>query len=257
LRASGITLGLLAVTACGSVFDIEQVTPPPPCASPSAHDEDGDHFDDACDVCPQVADPRQADLDRDGVGDLCDPSPDTTGDTLVRFMPFATSLDADYWSTPGNWSVADDAFVFAGGNTFAEIRGPAPAFPFEIQLGVTFDSVDRSKYTQLLVHGASGASAGAHCQYYHVTSGGDALNAAPSMPLVQLPATYNTGSRFVLRETYSTTELTCEIDGTTATDVPFSGKTSEALSNPAPGKIALTITATALHIDWFAIYTLP
>jgi hypothetical protein len=257
LRAAGITLGLLAVASCGSVFDLEHVNDPPPCESPMFHDEDGDGFDDACDVCPAFADARQADRDHDGVGDVCDPSPETPGDTLAKFMAFATALEKDNWSAPAGWSVADDAFVYAGGNTFIELVGSVPAFPFEIQLGVTFTSVDRSKYTQLLVHGAEGAGPGPHCAYYHVTSGGDELNAAPSTPIVELPTTYNTGSRFVMRETYSVTELACRIEGETAAGDPISGMTSEVLASPAPGKIAVTISQTAMQIDWFAIYTLP
>jgi hypothetical protein len=72
------------------------------------HDEDGDGFGDACDVCPTDPDPDQADRDGDGVGDACDPNPDTPGDKLVLFNPHVDMATDTYYqyngvtSYPGN-----------------------------------------------------------------------------------------------------------------------------------------------------------
>jgi hypothetical protein len=63
-----------------------------PC-DPIGHDEDGDGFDDACDVCPQITD-DQLDTDRDDVGDACDPAP-ATAEQRTLFDPF-TSARADW-----------------------------------------------------------------------------------------------------------------------------------------------------------------
>jgi hypothetical protein len=62
-------------------------SPAPTC---TGHDEDGDGFPDACDVCPTVFDPDQRDVGEllagasaDGVGDACDPRPDLPGDYIA------------------------------------------------------------------------------------------------------------------------------------------------------------------------------
>jgi hypothetical protein len=62
------------------------------------HDEDGDLFPDACDVCPTVPDPAQQDSDGDGVGDLCDPRPAQPGDYIMRFESHAVPAEAQYVS---------------------------------------------------------------------------------------------------------------------------------------------------------------
>ena len=90
-----------------------------PCAHAIGHDEDGDGYDDACDVCPQVADPDQADVLEtsdggapDGVGDACDPNPTEPGDVLLVFDGFGGDAIGAGWSfTTGTWSVDDDALV--------------------------------------------------------------------------------------------------------------------------------------------------
>jgi hypothetical protein len=65
----------------------------PSCAG---HDEDGDAFPDACDVCPTVVDATQRDGDGDGVGDACDPRPAITGDYILRFEPHDDAATAQY-----------------------------------------------------------------------------------------------------------------------------------------------------------------
>ena len=58
-----------------------------PC-DPVGHDEDSDSFDDACDVCPQLAD-DQRDTDLDRVGDACDVA--ATNQERVFFDPFTSA----------------------------------------------------------------------------------------------------------------------------------------------------------------------
>jgi hypothetical protein len=56
--------------------------PVPTC---TGHDEDGDHFPDACDNCPSIPNGAQVDSDGDGVGDVCDPRPAAAGDYVMVF----------------------------------------------------------------------------------------------------------------------------------------------------------------------------
>jgi hypothetical protein len=74
----------------------------------TGHDEDGDGFPDACDVCPADPDPDQRDTDGDGVGDACDPRPTEAGDSLAVFesnFDQAAAVYSSYFgvsSFPGN-----------------------------------------------------------------------------------------------------------------------------------------------------------
>ncbi|MFT3694699.1 MAG: hypothetical protein QM831_16235 [Kofleriaceae bacterium] len=79
------------------------------CANASGHDEDGDGFDDKCDVCPTDPD-DQTDSDGDGVGDACDPDPGNPNSLVVfetnndeaTAIYFDFSGDTTAHSFPGN-----------------------------------------------------------------------------------------------------------------------------------------------------------
>jgi hypothetical protein len=68
-------------------------------AAVTPHDEDGDGFDDACDVCPNVIDAAQSDADDDKVGDACDPAPTLAKQRVWFFDPFIAEPSSRWNST--------------------------------------------------------------------------------------------------------------------------------------------------------------
>lgn len=86
------------------------------------HDEDGDGYDDSCDVCPHLPDPAQGDGDGDGVGDTCDPEPTNPRQTLALFDPF-TNLDAA-WNDQFNAALGSDELVLSGDGGAAWLGRP-------------------------------------------------------------------------------------------------------------------------------------
>jgi hypothetical protein len=67
-----IAAGLM--TACNTVFGLEQTEITPPTPTP-IEDVDGDGIANADDNCPTVFNPGQEDADHDGFGDACDACP--------------------------------------------------------------------------------------------------------------------------------------------------------------------------------------
>jgi hypothetical protein len=80
-------------------------------AAVTPHDEDGDGFDDACDVCPNVSDPAQGDADGDKVGDACDPAP-MTAKQRVWFFDNFNADPAARWTLSSETSWQPGAIVF-------------------------------------------------------------------------------------------------------------------------------------------------
>jgi hypothetical protein len=124
---------LLVLVGCGR-FDFELRSDASagarPCLAPVGHDEDGDGFDDACDVCPWVADPAQLDSDGDGVGDACDPNPTAPTEQLARFDSFVAQPADVTLGCPGVTGCAFDGEslqVDARGSEFAMYYSIVPA----------------------------------------------------------------------------------------------------------------------------------
>lgn len=151
LRASNVWLlgALLAASGCDVVFRVDRLDPRMPDAppdqvgcEPGAHDEDGDDFGDACDLCPGIPD-DQSDLDNDGVGDACDPSA-TTVDHLALFIPFSDG-DQPWRVASGNWVLDGESFVYdsvtLNGYGIAYYEGWVPTPPFVLEYHFDIDVI--------------------------------------------------------------------------------------------------------------------
>ena len=161
-EAVRLALASLALAGCNAVFGVQDtkpldafVTPPDadPCSlhpgDPGFHDEDGDGFEDRCDMCPGVPNPDQADTLEaipDGVGDACDPSPSVTGDRLALFITFEEPNAFDDWSVvTGNWAVANGSLVHADPDASSQgsitLVESLPAVPLAIETKLVFDAL--------------------------------------------------------------------------------------------------------------------
>ncbi len=114
------------VAGCGrfgfAVIDdgTDAATDAKPCIA-SGHDEDGDGYDDACDVCPQRAD-TQIDTDDDGVGDACDLQ--ATQEQRTLFDPFTGRRPE--WNYNGIETIVNDVMNVPGVGTSIRERMVAP-----------------------------------------------------------------------------------------------------------------------------------
>jgi hypothetical protein len=145
--------GALAVLGCGRIA-FESVpagdgggdAPVPTCVG---HDEDGDGFPDACDVCPSVADPDQRDLGEimagnaaDGVGDACDPRPTLSGDYIAFAAMHASGNDASQYDSPfGAMSWTNDALRLGSANGDSELHYALPTQMTRLELAATIVDV--------------------------------------------------------------------------------------------------------------------
>jgi hypothetical protein len=129
---------------------------PPACPDPVAHDEDGDGFDDACDLCPTFPDPEQLDGDGDGLGDACEA---LDAALLSRIDAFAAFVDnrlvpAAPWVASGDgWTPAADVVTGSaspyGADRWLEQRADAP-YAVEAQFRLREAPLTGSNYTGLL-----------------------------------------------------------------------------------------------------------
>ncbi|HSD86423.1 MAG TPA: hypothetical protein VLB44_02875, partial [Kofleriaceae bacterium] len=103
----------------------------------TGHDEDGDGFPDACDVCPTVPDGTQLDDDGDGVGDACDPRPAVAGDYILRFENHADQLAAMYTSTGGTVAWQADALRLGTTTGVGAANYVLPAYPSRLAFAAT------------------------------------------------------------------------------------------------------------------------
>ena len=261
-----VFLALVMGGGCDNVFNLERVTPPPDaplCPEPSGHDEDGDRLDDACDLCPGDPDEMPIDTDGDGVGDPCDPTADGS-DSLDTFFAFAAPGDFDHWSTLPACSNENEALVCQGADIpsrLVRLRDVAPPLPFAVQLSMTLEDVDRTTYDQIELQANNGSGGPTlRCVLIHAlsTSGGTHTESwlANSNAKSVLPNTYSGGTRFVMRMTFRTNQVMCEIAGTRPDGEPFEITATAVPSPPMPGAISMNVQHTSLRIGWISIYRL-
>jgi hypothetical protein len=108
----------------------------------SGHDEEGDGFPDACDVCPTVPDPTQPDGDKDGVGDACDPRPMISGDYIQVFDPHTAMATAMYSNYAQDTSFPSDRLRLGTTTTAGQANFTLPVVPTRIE--ARMHVVDRS-----------------------------------------------------------------------------------------------------------------
>lgn len=137
MLAAGCRFGFDPATT--SDADPVDGAPMPTC---TGHDEDGDGFPDACDVCPTVPDASQLDGDGDGVGDVCDPRPLIGGDYIQVFDPHTAMATAIYDSYAQSRSFQPDSLRLGTTTTAGQANFTLPALPTRIE--VRMHVVDRS-----------------------------------------------------------------------------------------------------------------
>lgn len=131
------------------------------CASPVGHDEDGDSFDDGCDVCPQLAD-DQRDGDGDGVGDACDPFPTQQQRTL--FDPF-TGARAEWTYDSGLVFVGDSLSIPAvGSNLGIVLLGTPDRMVLEAGGRIGSGGTDTRQFAMHI--GSASTPANYYCELY-------------------------------------------------------------------------------------------
>jgi hypothetical protein len=132
---------VVCLAGCGRFgFDDHAAAPDAKLAC-AGHDEDGDGYGDACDVCPVDPDPDQADRDGDGVGDACDPFPDEPGDFLARFEPNVDEASSGYAAYYQVRSFGNDALRLGEVADFGQAHFTMPANA--TRLAIAFTVVDR------------------------------------------------------------------------------------------------------------------
>ncbi|HEY5949449.1 MAG TPA: hypothetical protein VIV40_28335, partial [Kofleriaceae bacterium] len=145
----------------GTSADVDASRDAKPCF-PAGHDEDSDGFDDACDVCPQLAD-DQLDSDHDDVGDACDPAPTQQQRTL--FDPF-TSMRPEWMLDPTVIYQADSVRLPGINDSVGMMLAGAPGRTvFEYGGRVTAGGTTTSR--QVAIHiGQQTGSANYYCELY-------------------------------------------------------------------------------------------
>jgi hypothetical protein len=109
--------------------------------NPDQHNQDGDPFGDACDLCPHIASQTpDADSDGDMIGDPCDPRPNAK-DTLRLFTGFYSQDDIAGWDVRGTWTFDGKTAAETSDTTISYLSPPMTYTRAVVQAGVVVDNV--------------------------------------------------------------------------------------------------------------------
>ena len=212
----------------------------------TGHDEDGDGFPDACDVCPGRAD-DQSDVDGDGVGDVCDPD-NTTAQRILLFESFSSGMPAG-WVTTGaaTWTaMGDDVVGMYGDISAAAFVGPMMVSPpVSIIVGYRLVGVDTaaSNQTKSVVDAfdtttvdsqkCGEATPGKH------TIGHEMAGTTVDATSIDYSHTFDVGAEYVTTMTHNTAEIVC------VTEIPALGAAARTEVRRTPyrtsGQVGLRI----------------
>jgi hypothetical protein len=101
-----VWVGVIALCACHSVFDLEPIPD-----VPMGHDDDTDGIPDVVDLCPGIPASGTDDEDDDHVGDLCDPLPSVANQQPGMFLALDGADLMSWMVTGGSWSPESSAFL--------------------------------------------------------------------------------------------------------------------------------------------------
>ncbi len=227
-----------------------------PCAF-GTHDEDGDLYADACDVCPGIAD-DQADDDHDGVGNACDPSAATQNE-IALFVSFAAGSQ-DWNIVSGSWTFDGESLIYGGSSVaaygIAVYEGEMPDPPYVIEYHYTIDEVEPRASSLSAILDSDSTGEGLTCGYtrhesplkdvVRSTYPAGGTGAELTMAAV-MPGAYRTTAAYD-RVGY----LRCAL---AADDLSTGGAVSLDLPTPpVPGAFAFRSMVIPLHIHYLTVY---